>query len=461
MTQIEDLILNTLVHKESYARAAIPHLKPEYFEGSRRVVYDEILTFIEKYNKLPNETALKLAYTSRGGDDIGVIECLGLLKEHTDVEEKWLIDSSEKWCQERAVHIALMESIRIIDAPDLSNERGKIPKILQDALSVTFDNHVGHDYIEDWKHRYDYYHKIEDRLDFDIEMFNTITNGGIPRKTLNVILAGINAGKSLAMCHLAADNLSRGRNVLYITLEMAEERIAERIDANLFDVDINDIKNLSRDDFNRKVDRIKKKSHGNLIVKEYPTASAHAGHFRALMQELQLKKNFKPDVVFVDYINICASSRMKGLGGSINTYSLVKAIAEELRGLAVEFNIALWTATQLTRAGFSSSDIEMTDTSESFGLPASADFYISLMRTEQLDAANQILVKQLKNRYSDPSQNKRFVIGCDRPKMRLYDVSDPLAGVMSTTETKDTSAGASPFSSRAGSAKERFDGFKV
>jgi archaellum biogenesis ATPase FlaH len=460
MTQIEDLILNTLVYKESYARAVIPHLKPEYFDGARKKVYEEILSFIEKYNKLPNETSLKLAYTGRGGDDVSVLECLSLLKEHKPVEESWLIDTSEKWCQERAVHIALMESIRIIDTPN-GEERGKIPKILQDALSVTFDNHVGHDYIEDWKNRYDYYHRVEDRLDFDLEMFNKITNGGVPRKTLNVILAGINAGKSLAMCHLAADNLSRGRNVLYITLEMAEERIAERIDANLFDVNINDIASLGRDEFNRKIDRLKKKSHGSLIIKEYPTASAHSGHFRALLQELQLKKNFKPDVVFVDYINICASSRMKGLGGSINTYSMVKAIAEELRGLAVEFNIALWTATQLTRAGFGSSDIEMTDTSESFGLPASADLYIGLMRTEQLDASNQILVKQLKNRYSDPSENKRFVLGLDRPKMRLYDVSDPFSGVMSTPDAKGGAPEGSPFSSREKSTKERFDGFKV
>lgn len=352
MTKLDTTILNALVHNENFTRTVLPHLKADYFEGQCKTVYEEILTFIESYNRLPTETSLKIAYTDRGGDDVGVIERMSELRDPIEVDAEWLIDTTEKWCQERAIHLALMESIGIIDSRDKAAERGQIPKILQDALGVNFDNHIGHDYIADAQLRYDFYHKKEDRLDFDLEMFNTITNGGVPRKTLNVLLAGVNMGKSLALCHMAADNLSRGRNVLYITLEMAEERIAERIDANLFDVDINDVARLDKAEFSRKLDRIKSKSHGKLIIKEYPTASAHAGHFRALLQELTLKKNFKPDVVIIDYINICASSRMKGLSGSVNTYSLIKAIAEELRGLAVEFNIALWTATQLTRSGF-------------------------------------------------------------------------------------------------------------
>jgi replicative DNA helicase len=333
-----------------------------------------------------------------------------------------------------------------------------IPDILSKALSVTFDTNVGHDYLENADGRFDFYHKKEDKIAFDLDMFNVITGGGIPRKTLNIILAGTGCGKSLGMCHMASAALAQGRNVLYITLEMAEEKIAERIDANLFDTRIDQIVNLSKDTFNSKVKKISEKTHGKLIIKEYPTAAAHCGHFRALLNELKLKKNFVPDIIYVDYLNICASSRMKGLSGSINTYSLIKSIAEEIRGLAVEFNVPIWSATQVTRAGFSSSDVEITDTSESFGLPATADLMLAFIRTEQLDKMNQIMVKQLKNRYNDPTANKRFTVGVDLAKMRLYDIADPTANISGESSAPPPVA-STPFS--AGTKAKNFSGFKV
>jgi archaellum biogenesis ATPase FlaH len=368
------------------------------------------------------------------------------LNNDNDVELDWLIESTEKWCKDRAVYLALMESISIVDG-NTDKAEGAIPDILTKALSVTFDTNVGHDYFENVEERYDFYHLKEDKIPFNIELLNTITKGGVPRKSLNIILAGTGVGKSLAMCHFAADALSQGRNVLYITLEMAEEKIAERIDANLFDVDIATLTDLSKDAFINKAHIANQKTHGKLIIKEYPTAVAHVGHFRALLNELKMKKKFMPEVIYIDYLNICASSRVKGLGGSINTYSLIKAIAEEIRGLAVEYNVPIWSATQVTRTGFGNSDVEITDTSESFGLPATADLMLALISTEQLESMNQLMVKQLKNRYNDPTENKRFCVGIDRSKMRLYDVedsaqtlsSDPISSP-SPTQSADFSA---------------------
>jgi replicative DNA helicase len=353
---IEDVILNNLIHNEIFCRKALPHLKPEYFEGAIKIVYDCVLKFITKYNKLPNSTALEIEFDnsdmSRHPNAGGVVSCIRELKTPHPVEIDWLLDATEKWCKDRAVHLAILESISIIDGKVPDKAEGAIPSILSKALSVTFDTNVGHDYLENVDSRYDFYHKSEDKIPFDLEMFNTITGGGIPRKTLNIILAGTGCGKSLGMCHMASAALAQGRNVLYITLEMAEERIAERIDANLLDIKIDKLKDLSQKEFSSKVSAISKRTQGKLIVKEYPTAAAHVGHFRALLLELKLKKKFEPDIIYVDYLNICTSSRMKGLGGSVNTYSLIKSIAEELRGLAVEFNVPIWSATQVTRAGF-------------------------------------------------------------------------------------------------------------
>ena len=387
-----------------------------------------ILSFIRSYNKLPTSAALQIEfgssdYTTRK-DVNEITKLITSLDTKSEVDETWLVNSTEKFCKDRAVQIAIMESIDILDGKKKDKAEGSIPEILSKALSVSFDTNIGHDYIDNADERYDFYKKKEDKIPFDINMLNTITKGGISRKTLNIILAGTGVGKSLAMCHFASAALSDGKNVLYITLEMAEEKIAERIDANLFDINIAEIENMPKDVFDTKVNTIKKKTQGKLIVKEYPTATAHAGHFRALLDELKLKRAFTPDIIFIDYLNIAASSRMKGLGGSINTYSYVKAIAEELRGLAVEFNVPVWSATQVTRTGFGNTDVEITDTSESFGLPATADLMLALISTEKLEAMNQVMVKQLKNRYNDPTTNKRFVVGIDRAKMRLYEVED-------------------------------------
>jgi replicative DNA helicase len=421
-------ILNSLIHSETYCRKALPHIKSEYFEKEYRPVFELVISFIKSYNKLPTVAALQIElsnskYTSRS-DLNDITNLITSLEKKSEVDETWLVNSTEKFCKDRAVQLAIMESIDILDGKRQDKAEGSIPEILSKALAISFDTNIGHDYIENAAERYAFYHKKEDKTPFDIEMLNTITKGGVSRKTLNIILAGTGVGKSLAMCHFASAALAEGKNVLYITLEMAEEKIAERIDANLFDIDIADIENMPKDLFESKVDKIKKKTQGKLIVKEYPTATAHVGHFRALLDELKLKKAFKPDIIFIDYLNIAASSRMKGLGGSINTYSYVKAIAEELRGLAVEFNVPVWSATQVTRTGFGNSDVEITDTSESFGLPATADLMLALISTEQLENMNQLMVKQLKNRYNDPTTNKRFVVGIDRAKMRLYDVED-------------------------------------
>lgn len=454
MMEIQPLILNSIVSDEKFCRKVLPHIKPEYFEEqSYRSTYELITDFISRFNTLPNATALEIEFfkskhanSSAAADILQTISSLDKgTPEKTDPD--WLVETTEKWCKERSVYLAVMESIEIIDGKRQDIAPGAIPGILQKALSVTFDTNVGHDYIENYDLRFDFYHTKEDKIPFDLDMFNTVTNGGVSRKTLNVILAGTGVGKSLAMCHLASAALSQGRNVLYITLEMAEEKIAERIDSNLFDVAIDQLKSLPKDIFKNKVEKIASKTRGKLIIKEYPTATAHVGHFRALLSELKMKKNFTPDIVFIDYLNICASSRMKGLGGSVNTYSLIKAIAEEIRGLAVEFNVPIWSATQVTRTGFANTDVELTDTSESFGLPATADLMIALISTEQLEKQGQLMVKQLKNRYNDPTKNKRFLIGIDRSKMRLYDVESSAQNQLSDSGSQRSSpVAAVPFS---------------
>ncbi len=424
MEKVEFLILRNLLHNEEYIRKVIPFLKSEYFEETnQRIVFEEILKFVQEYNHPATKEVLCIEVEKRQDiNDTSFKEIIHLISSLEDVssEFNWLIDTTEKWCRDRAIYLALMESIHIADGKDEKKNRDSIPSILSDALAVSFDNHVGHDYLQDYEQRYESYHKKEDKIEFDLEYFNKITKGGIPNKTLNIALAGTGVGKSLFMCHVASSVLLQGRNVLYITLEMAEERIAERIDANLLNVPIQDIVNLPKTMFENKVTNLAKKTQGTLIIKEYPTASAHAGHFKSLLNELALKKSFHPDIIFIDYLNICASSRYRG-NANINSYTFVKAIAEELRGLAVEFNVPIVSATQTTRSGYGSSDVELTDTSESFGLPATADLMFALISTEELEDLGQILVKQLKNRYNDPTIHKRFVVGIDRAKMRLYD----------------------------------------
>lgn len=424
MEKVEFLILRNLLYNEEYIRKVIPFLKSEYFEDqNQKIVFEEILDFVSEYNQPATKEVLCIEVEKRNDiNDTSFKEILQLISclEDVPAEFNWLVSTTEKWCRDRAIYLALMESIHIADGKDEKKNRDSIPSILSDALAVSFDNHIGHDYLQDYLERYESYHKKEDKIEFDLEYFNKITKGGLPNKTLNIALAGTGVGKSLFMCHVASSVLLQGRNVLYITLEMAEERIAERIDANLLNVPIQDIVDLPKQMFENKVTNLSKKTQGTLIIKEYPTASAHSGHFKALLNELSLKKSFRPDIIFIDYLNICASSRYKG-NSNINSYTFVKAIAEELRGLAVEFNVPIVSATQTTRSGYGSSDVELTDTSESFGLPATADLMFALISTEELEGLGQILVKQLKNRYNDPTIHKRFVIGIDRAKMRLYD----------------------------------------
>jgi replicative DNA helicase len=424
MDKVEFLILRNLLYNEQYIRKVIPFIKSEYFEDSnQKIVFEEILSFVQEYNQPATKEVLCIEVEKRKDiNDTTFKEILHLISSLEDVatEFEWLVSTTEKWCRDRAIYLALMESIHIADGKDEKKNRDSIPSILSDALGVSFDTHIGHDYLLDYEQRYEAYHRKEDKIEFDLEYFNKITKGGIPNKTLNIALAGTGVGKSLFMCHVASSVLLQGRNVLYITLEMAEERIAERIDANLLNVPIQDIVDLPKQMFETKVTNLAKKTQGTLIIKEYPTASAHAGHFKSLLNELALKKSFKPDIIFIDYLNICASSRYRG-NSNINSYTFVKAIAEELRGLAVEFNVPIVSATQTTRSGYGSSDVELTDTSESFGLPATADLMFALISTEELEGLGQILVKQLKNRYNDPTIHKRFVIGIDRAKMRLYD----------------------------------------
>ena len=454
---LQTTILRNLINNESFTRKVIPFLKKDYFEGSQRIVFDQIISFVGKYNRLPTGEALSIEMEAQDISDGQYSEAVSIIKEvavHQDINLEWLVENTERWCQDRAIHLAIMKSINILDGKDPEHTKNALPELLSDALSVGFDNNVGHDYIGDFENRYEFYHRQEERIPFDLDYFNTITKGGLPNKTLNIALAGTGVGKSLFMCHVAGSVLSQGKNALYITMEMAEERIAERVDANLMNTPIDQLPNLSKDMFGKKVAQIANKSHGQLVIKEYPTGAAHVGHFRALMKELQLKKNFKPDIVFIDYLNICASSRMKGMGGAINSYSYIKAIAEEIRGLAVEFNVPIVSATQTTRSGYSNSDVGLEDTSESFGLPATADLMFALISNEELEGLGQILVKQLKNRYNDPSANKRFVIGVDRSKMKLYDVEQSAQNIIDSGQSV-------PVADYSQNNVKKFEGFKV
>ena len=437
--RLEDTILSHLIHNEDYCRKVLPFLKDDYFASrSDKVLFSEIYAFVDKYNNLPTKETLIIELGNR--KDITEEEYKAIKQtinglSYEENELQWLLDTTEKFCKDKAVNNAVLNGIKILDGKDKKRTPEAIPSILSEALAVSFDNHIGHDYIDDADDRFDWYHRTELRLPFDLQYFNKITKGGVPQKTLNVCLAGTGVGKSLFMCHLAASSILEGKNVLYITLEMAEERIAERIDANLLDVTTDDLHALPKQMFDDRVKRLKERSPGKLIIKEYPTASAHSGHFKSLLNELALKKSFRPDVLFIDYLNICASSRFKG--GNISSYFYIKAIAEELRGLAVEFKLPIFTATQTTRSGYTSTDIGLEDTSESFGLPATADFMFALMTNEELDSLNQMKVKQLKNRYSDPAINRSFIIGVDRSKMRLYDVEQKAQNIVDANQEKE------------------------
>jgi replicative DNA helicase len=458
MERIETTILRSLAFNEEYSRKVLPFIRSEYFtDYAEKVLFEEICKFIFKYNKLPTKEILHVEIDNR--TDLNensykeLVEYVSKMGESL-LENSWLCDTTEKWCRDKAIYLALMESIAIVDGNDSKKTKDAIPSILSDALAVSFDTNVGHDYLQDYEQRYDFYHQTEEKTPFDLEFFNKITKGGIPNKTLNIALAGTGVGKSLFMCHFASSVLLQGKNVLYITMEMAEERIAERIDANLLNVNIQEIEKLPRQMFETKVSNLAKKTQGTLIIKEYPTASAHSGHFKSLLNELALKKSFKPDIIFIDYLNICASSRYKG-NLSVNSYSYIKAIAEELRGLAVEFNLPIVSATQTTRSGYASSDPELTDTSESFGLPATADLMFALISTEELEELGQIMVKQLKNRYSSTDKYKRFVIGIDRSKMRLYDCEQSAQkDILDSGQDEDFVYDDKP------KIKKSFDGFK-
>ena len=424
MEKVETLILRNLIFNEEYLRKVVPFIKPGYYEDhSQKILFEEILKFVQEYNQPPTKEVLCIETEKRSDiNDTSFKEVTQLISQLEDAatDFDWLVDTTEKWCRDRAIYLALMESIALVDGKDKEKDKGAIPSILSNALAVSFDTHIGHDYLIDYEQRYESYHRKEDKIPFDLEYFNKITKGGLPNKTLNIALAGTGVGKSLFMCHVASSALLGGKNVLYITLEMAEEKIAERIDANLLNVPIQEITELPKVMFEDKVTKLANRTQGTLIIKEYPTASAHAGHFRSLLNELALKKSFRPDIIFVDYLNICASERYRA-GSNVNSYTVVKAIAEELRGLACEANVPIVSATQTTRSGYGSSDVELTDTSESFGLPATADLMFALISTDELEGLGQIMVKQLKNRYNDPTISKRFVVGIDRAKMRLYD----------------------------------------
>ena len=423
MEKIEFLILRNLLYNEEFVRKVLPFIRPEYFQdNSQKIIFQEISSFVEEFNNIPSKEVLNIEVEKRTDvNEDQYREVCQTIEHLTDVpvDFSWLVETSEKWCRDRAIYLALMESVQLADGGG-EKSPDSIPSILQEALAVSFDNHVGHDYLNDSEERYDSYNQKENKIEFDLEYFNKITKGGLPNKTLNIALAGTGVGKSLFMCHMASAVLLQGRNVLYITMEMAEEKIAERIDSNLLNVNIKDLSDLPKTLFVNKVSQLQQKTQGNIIIKEYPTASAHAGHFKSLLNELALKKSFRPDIIFIDYLNICASSRYRQ-GGTVNSYSYIKAIAEELRGLAVEANVPIVSATQTTRSGYGSSDVELTDTSESFGLPATADLMFALISTEELESMGQILVKQLKNRYNDPTIHKRFIVGIDRAKMRLFD----------------------------------------
>ena len=451
---IEQTIIKNILTNEDFMRKVLPFIKPDYFEGTYQKLFKEIGKFVGKYNKLPTAESFKIELDQSDSFNEEqyrhAVEIIPQLFDGEPVDHQWLYDTTEKWCQDRALYNAVMESITIIDGKHQSLTKNALPDILTKALGVSFDTNIGHDYIENFEERYEFYHRDEERLPFDLDYFNKITKGGLPNKTLNICLAGTGVGKSLFMCHCAASNLADGKNVLYLTMEMAEERIAERIDANLLDLPIDQISNLSKDMFADRVYSLSKRTNGKLIIKEYPTGQANAAHFRSLLNELKLKRSFEPHIIYIDYLNICASSRMKGMGGSINSYNYIKAIAEELRGLAVEFDVPIVSATQTTRSGYGNSDVGLEDTSESFGLPATADLMFALISTEELEGMGQIAVKQLKNRYNDPTFKKRFVIGVDRSKMKLFDVHEGEQTLIDDTPTFDkTEIG------------NKFEGFKL
>ena len=441
--RLEQTILKNLVQNEPFTRKVIPFLKEEYFsESDEKTVFNEVVSYFDKYTKPPTVEALLINLDNNSSLNDAVLSQAktivdSISKDSEDTPTDWLVEETEKWCQDRAIYIAVMDSIEVIDKKS-QRSTGEIPDLLKEALSVSFDTNIGHDFIENSDERFEFYHTEEEKLPFDLEYFNKVTKGGLPNKTLNICLAGTGVGKSLFMCHMASANLLMNKNVLYITLEMSEERIAERIDANTLNIPMSDLPDLSKKQFDTKIDKIRQKTKGKLIVKEYPTASAHVGHFRHLLQELNIKKDFKPDMIYIDYLNICSSARVKP-GSGANSYTLVKSIAEELRGLAVEFDVPIMSATQTTRAGYGSTDVELTDTSESFGLPATADFMFALITSEELEELDQMVVKQLKNRYNDPTVFKRFVIGIDRSRMKLYDCEQEAQEELIENKTYDDS----------------------
>ena len=456
MDRIEITILRNLIYNEKYCRKVVPFLKDEYFgEMSERIIFEEIYNYFSAYDKLATKEVLFIELSNRRNiSEDELTQCNQIIKNFSDdvSDYEWLVASTETWCKDRAIYLALMESVHIVDDDSGKKNKDSIPHILSEALGVSFDHNVGHDYFKNFQERYDFYHKSEEKIPFDLEYFNKITKDGLPTKTLNVVLAGTGVGKSLFMCHLASSVLLQGRNVLYITMEMAEEKIAERIDANLLDINIRDLAEVPRQSYEKKIHNLMKKNVGTLIIKEYPTASAHVGHFKTLMSDLSMKKSFKPDIIMIDYLNICASSRYKG--SIVNSYTYVKAIAEELRGLAVECNVPIVTATQTTRSGYNSSNIELTDTSESFGLPATADLMFALISTEELEQMGQIMVKQLKNRYNDLSANRKFLIGVDRAKMRLHDIEQSAqSDLLDSGQEADYNTEDKP-------KQNKFDGFK-
>lgn len=469
-SDMSSMVLRQFFTNEKYMRKVVPFMEPDYFEGVNQIIFKEYVKYVVKYNGVPSLDSFTISLQD---PDVPMSEeqfrhAMDMLPDlftpDTETDEDWLLSNTEKWCQDRALFNAVMESISIIDGKHQTLSKNALPEILSKALGVTFDTNVGHDYTEDASARHDFYTRVEERVPFDIEKLNQITKGGLPNKSLNIILAGTGVGKSLFMCHCAAAALAQGKNVLYITMEMAEERIAERIDANLLDTSLDQIASLSKDMFLKKVDKIAAKTHGKLIIKEYPTSQAHAGHFRALLNELKLKKKFTPDLVFIDYLNICSSSRIKSMSGSVNSYTFIKSIAEELRGLAVEFNLPIMSATQTTRAGYGSSDPGLEDTSESFGLPATADLMLALVSNDELRALNQVMVKQLKNRFSDPGANERFVIGVERSKMKLFDVEDQdqqLMNGVAAGKTVGESVDVPLFDSTPSGKKISAEGFKM
>ena len=465
-SDMPSMILKQFFTNDAFMRKVVPFMDPAYFEGTHQFLFKEYVQYVAKYNNLPSQESFRISLKESenpASDQIfeHAIDILpDLFTEDKLTDPAWLLENTEKWCQDRALFNAVMESISIIDGKHQTMTKNALPEILSKALAVTFDTNVGHDYLSNADARYDFYHRVEERVPFDIEYLNVITKGGLPRKSLNVILAGTGVGKSLFMCHAAAAALSQGKNALYITMEMAEERIAERIDANLLDVSLDKITDLSRETFTSKVDKIAAKTHGKLIIKEYPTSQAHAGHFRALLNELKLKKKFVPDIIYIDYLNICGSSRIKQ-GGSVNSYTFIKSIAEELRGLAVEFNLPVMTATQTTRSGFGNSDIGLEDTSESFGLPATADLMLALISNDELKSLGQIMVKTLKNRYADPGMHERFVVGVDRSKMKLYDIDPEDQTLMNDGAGKQAEDSGPIFDLTTAGKKIASEGFKM